>query len=235
MEQKIKAAAFFSGKIAEEYDKRAKENLPILEGMYFTIHLALKELPDNAQILSVGTGTGNEIFFMAERFANWHFTCVEPSEAMAEILKEKVKAANLENRVTILQGFLEDFSLDIEFDCALCLLVSHFIIKPKQRNQFFQRIFAALKDNAIFVNTEISSDMKSEEFKSLLPVWINLQKRAGLNDELVKEHIIESMGKSYIVSSNSKIAKILETSGFISSALLYRSIFINTWISRKKV
>lgn len=228
-----KTVSFFSGKVASEYDERAKRNAPLIDGMYYTIYLALKDLAPNAQILSVGTGTGNEIFYLAQKFPNWNFTCIEPAKQMAEILQEKIEAAKLKDRISVFNGYVDDFNGKSNFDGALCLLVSHFIIKPKERIAFFISIAANLKPNGILVNADISADMKSAEFEELLPVWLNMQRQSGLNDEMVKEHILAGMGKAYAVSSNRKIERILIRAGLEKCALLYRSIFINAWISKK--
>ena len=64
---------------AAGYDKQWAGMAPIREALYLLLDALFIDLPADARILCVGTGTGAEIAHMAEGFPGWRFTALDPS------------------------------------------------------------------------------------------------------------------------------------------------------------
>lgn len=77
---------------AAHYDKQWNKTSPIRDGLLFLLEAVFADLPENAHILSIGTGTGEELAYLAKRFPNWRFTAVEPSGEMLNVLSSWVNS-----------------------------------------------------------------------------------------------------------------------------------------------
>ena len=53
---------------ASSYDEQWSKTAPIRDGLLFLLEAVFSTLPANARILSVGTGTGAELAYLAKRF-----------------------------------------------------------------------------------------------------------------------------------------------------------------------
>lgn len=227
-------ASFFTGKIANEYDLRASRTKPVMDAIYFSIYLILKDMKENSEIICVGAGTANEVIFLADKFPKYKFTCIEPAPEMVEIIKNKVKQHGIEGRVNIFNGYLNDFHNETKFDCALSLLVSHFFVDEEKRKNYFSEIKHYLKSDGILINADIAADMQSADFDRLLDIWVNFHMQSGLNAENVKDYVIDGMNKNYAVISPEKVQNILISAGFNKPVLFYRNILINAWVSSRE-
>ena len=80
----------FNKSHAASYDDQWRKLSPMMEGMHFLVRILLKDLPENANILCVGAGTGAEIMALAHTFPKWKFTAVEPAGAMLDECRNKI-------------------------------------------------------------------------------------------------------------------------------------------------
>ena len=69
---------------AAGYDQQWARQAPIRDCLHFSLESVFSELPDNAHLLCVGAGTGQELLYLAARYPQWRFTAVEPSSAMMQ-------------------------------------------------------------------------------------------------------------------------------------------------------
>jgi tRNA (cmo5U34)-methyltransferase len=78
-------------------------------------------------LLVVGAGGGAEIERFLPRNPGWKITGVDPSQQMLAQAQAKVAAFNLGDRVTLVQGTIEQLAPEMRFDAATCLYVLHFL------------------------------------------------------------------------------------------------------------
>ncbi|MDD3446476.1 MAG: class I SAM-dependent methyltransferase [Zavarzinia sp.] len=117
----------FSDAAAEDYDRRIARMAPGYDlALELVVALAHCCFPANARVLLAGSGTCAELLALAAAGPGWRFTAVEPSAAMMAMAREKVAAAGLGDRVTLVEAMLDDAPL-VEHDAALCALVMHFV------------------------------------------------------------------------------------------------------------
>ena len=96
----------FDKNFAEKYDEQYEKMNAITDHMYFLIELILQDLPENARILCVGAGTGKEIIYLAERFPNWQFVAVEPSQSMLAVCQSKLEKYGFDKKCETVHGYV---------------------------------------------------------------------------------------------------------------------------------
>src|SRR5689334_5198092 len=75
------------------------------------------------ELLVVGVGGGAEIERLLPNNPGWRLSGVDPSRDMLTLAEAKVEQLSLRERVTLLQGTVEDLATEARFDAATCLFV----------------------------------------------------------------------------------------------------------------
>lgn len=78
-------------------------------------------------ILVIGVGGGAEIERFLPHHPGWKITGVDPSQQMLAQAQARVAAFDLGERVTLVQGTIEQLAPELRFDAATCLYVLHFL------------------------------------------------------------------------------------------------------------
>ncbi|QBD75555.1 class I SAM-dependent methyltransferase [Ktedonosporobacter rubrisoli] len=78
-------------------------------------------------ILVVGAGGGAEVERFLPHNPGWKITGVDPSQQMLALAQAKVDQLKLADRVTLLEGTVEQLKSEARFDAATCLYVLHFL------------------------------------------------------------------------------------------------------------
>lgn len=226
------ASIFFDQKFSESYDERNRNLSPIFKNLHFLIGLVLADLPDNAHVLCVGVGTGEEIVALSGAHPGWQFTGVEPSAAMAGICRNKIQESGLADRCTIFNGYLSDTDEGTHYDAVLCLLVTHFITDHDERQSMFNDMYVRLKPGGYLINADISDDMVSPEFQSILGKWKMMHRSSGASEQNL-EHMEKALATQASVVSKNKMENFLRTAGFTLPVQFFQSLLIRAWYSKK--
>lgn len=222
---------FFTKEHAQRYDERNSKLAPISASMHFLIGLLLKDLPVRSKILCVGAGTGAEILFLASIFPEWTFVALEPSLSMLDICRERVKNAGLADRCEFVHGYVQDLSTQTDFDAALSLLVAHFV-KRDERVGFYRGITDRLRSGGYLVNTEISFDLNSVEFPSMLKGWEAVQTRMGATPEMLAS-LPKQLKEMLTVLSPHETETLIRQSGIDLPIRFFQALMICGWYGKK--
>lgn len=217
---------------AAGYDAQWAKTQPVRDCLYLLLESALAELPSEANILCIGVGTGAELAHLAKRRPEWKFTAVEPSGGMLEVCRRLAEREGFSDRCIFHEGYLASLVSEREFDAATCFLVSQFILDSTARIEFFREIFERLKSGGILASTDLSSDVESSEYETLLRVWMNMMSASGISSEG-----IDRMRKAYAndvgVLPPSKVEIIIQAGGFESAVQFFQAGLIHGWLSRR--
>jgi len=77
--------------------------------------------PATAEILDVATGTADVALAVARAFPEARLTGLDPSAGMLEVGRQKVTAAGLDDRVTLVQGDAQQMPFDDDRFAAACI------------------------------------------------------------------------------------------------------------------
>lgn len=230
--QNQQSSIVFDQERASSYDQRIAKLAPIIDALHLLIRIVLSELPADARILCVGAGTGSELIYLAQTFPQWQFTALEPAKPMLDICRQRAAESGIASRCTFHEGYLDSLPASQSFDAATCLLVSHFIMQPEERRNFFSQIASRLRPNGYLVSSDIVSDMSTSAYQNLLEVWVQMLRYSEMPAEEVKK-FRASYGRDVAVLPPFEVQSIIASSGFNTPVLFFQALLIHAWYARK--
>ncbi len=222
---------FFNNEAAGRYDERNNKLSDISGCLHFLITLALKDLPVRSRVLCVGVGTGAEILSLSRAFPEWTFVALDPSIAMLDICRERLKDADVADRCEFVHGHTQDLPSAPDFDAALSILVAHFV-KHDDRLNFFRQMTDRLKSGGYLINAEISFDLNSAEFPSMLKNWEAVQTLMGATPESLAT-LPEQLKELLTVLPPSETESLLRQSGIDLPVRFFQALMICAWYGKK--
>ena len=216
---------------AKFYDERNLQLAPIAENMHFLIRLILQKAPVRAHVLCVGVGTGAEILSLSKAYPKWTFVGVDPSEGMLDVCRERLANAGVLSRCELIHGYVQDLPAGENFDAALSILVAHFV-KPADRLNFYRAICMRLRAHGVFINTEISFDLNSPEFPSMLNNWQAVQAIMGATPESLANLAVQLRDMLSVISP-ADTEKLLRESGIGLPVRFFQAFMISGWYGLK--
>lgn len=222
----------FNRERASSYDKMSAKLAPIRDSLHFLIRTVLSDLPANARILCVGAGTGAELLYLAQAFPNWQFTAVDPAIPMLDICRQRAEESGIASRCTFHAGYLDSLPESDSFDAATALLVSHFIMQPAERRNFFHQIALRLQPQGYLISSDNAYDLSSPTYPSILEIWLGMMKSAGIPDDEL-EKVRDAYGRVVAVLPPSEVASIITAGGFDAPVLFFQNLLIHAWYARR--
>lgn len=222
---------FFTKDLAQTYDQKNANLAAIAENMHFLIRLLLKNLPAQSHILCIGVGTGAEILSLAQAFPQWTFVGVDPSASMLEVCQDRLKKAGIENRCQLIHGYVQDAPTGENFDAVLSILVGHFV-KREERLSFLTNMTSRLKKGGYLINTEISFDLHSPEFSSMLENWKTVQSLMGATPESLA-NLPQVLKEILTVLAPQDVEAKLRQSGITLPVRFFQAFMISGWYGQK--
>jgi tRNA (cmo5U34)-methyltransferase len=110
--------------------------------------------------------------------------------------------------------------------------VSHFFLRPEERRNFFRQIAARLRPGGYLVSADLTSDMATAAYKSLLAVWLRLLKSAEIPLAEV-EKFRSSYGRDVAILPPQEVEAIIAASGFEVPVLFLQTGLIHAWYATR--
>ena len=222
---------FFTKEASLAYDEKNSRLAAIADCMHFLVRLVLHGLPPRARILCVGVGTGAEVLSLASLFPEWTFVGLDPSAEMLEVCAERLKNAGVLPRCELLHGYVHDAPAGESFDAALSILVGHFVNR-EERLGFYRNMTSRLRKGGVLVNTELSYDLGSTEFPSMLKSWEQVQKLMGATAESLAS-LPKVLSDTLTVLPASETEALLRQSGIALPVRFFQAFLIAGWYGAK--
>lgn len=216
---------------AASYDETWAKLSPMRDGILFLASILFRDLPRDARLLCVGSGTGQELLALARVFPDWRFVAVEPSKSMLDVCRRNAEKAGIAARTEFHEGYLSSLPPTKPFDAATALLVSQFLLDKNDRQKFFEEGRSRLKPGGILVNSDLTSPETSAQYASLMDAWVGALMYTGIPKEQA-EKTSSAWGKHVSVVKRGEIEAILSASGLETPTLFYQSLFIQGWFSK---
>lgn len=223
----------FNGEWSNEYDDTAPKIIPAYQSIYeLTQHLLRDRLDKEAKILVAGAGTGKEIIDCSLNNPHWCFTGFDPAEAMLSIAIKKVAAASLEDRISLVNGLIDNV-VEKDFDAATSILVMHFLPDDGTKYNFLKGIADKLKPGATFVLVDLEGDTGSDEYSAFNAAWKNQQIfTRGENDRVSEEFILREREVHFIPQK--RIESLLEEVGFLKICKFFKAYLFGGYVAQKR-
>ena len=218
---------------ARVYDERNRPLAPISDNMHFLIRLVLEDLPTRAHVLCVGVGTGAEILSLSTAFPQWTFVGVDPAIGMLDVCRERLSQAGVLSCCELIHGYVHDVPPGENFDAVLSILVAHFVNREDRLN-FYQAMVSRLRISGILINTEISFDLDSQEFPSILKHWAAVQALMGASPESLA-NLSVMLRDMLSVISPLETETLLRQSGIDLPIRFFQAFMIAGWYGVKKI
>ncbi len=216
---------------ASGYENQQKKLAPIRDGLHFLLESVLAELPKNARILCVGLGTGAELIYLAKQFPSWSFTAVEPSGKMLAVCRQQAEHEGLLSRCYFHEGYLETLPMMEKHDAATCFMVSQFILDNKARSEFFAAIASRLSSKGILASADLSADVGSHEYNSLIRAWMNMLFSANVPPDAL-ERTRTAWANDVAILPPKDIESIIKAGGFERPVEFYQAGLVHAWFSK---
>ncbi|VDG96599.1 Trans-aconitate methyltransferase [Lysinibacillus sphaericus] len=215
---------------ATEYDRGIRRTLPTYDGLIRLSNTALRlRAGENAEVLVIGAGGGNELLEFAEHNPTWALTAVDPSEPMLKEARAKVEERFEPDRVDYVVGSSGDVNAKNLFDAASCLLVLHFIDNVQEKLTFLQEIRLRLKTGAPFVIACMAGDRNDPTFDELFGLWRQSWiDRSSLSEAQVLE--MEKTVRALSFISCDEIEGLLREAGFGNITQFFQTTFFSGWL-----
>jgi tRNA (cmo5U34)-methyltransferase len=221
-------------KQASSYDQQWSKMAPINDALHLLTSTVLSELPPKASILCVGAGTGAEILALAQTFPEWHFTAVEPSPAMLDVLRRRAEEHGISSRCVFHPGYLDSLPSNGSFDAATAFLVSQFILERHVRSTFFQSIAKRLCPEGVLVSSDLAGDLAAMECRELLGLWFRVMTGSGTPPSAERiERMREAYSRDVAVLPPRDVRDIITRGGFDSPVLFFQAGMIHAWYAKR--
>lgn len=150
---------------------------------------------------------------------------------MLDVCRERLKEAGVLDRCELINGYVQDAPAGENFDAALSILVAHFV-KREDRPAFYQNIQQRLKAGGYLVSAEISFDLDSAEFPSMLENWKSVQTLMGATPEQL-EALSAMLRDTLCVLSASETESLIRSSGISLPVRFFQSFMVSGWYGKK--
>lgn len=223
---------FSTQEAAQSYDVKKSKLTRISDCLHFLMSLVLKDLPAKSRILCVGVGTGDEILSLAHTFPEWTFVALDPSLAMLDVCSERIKSAGVADRCELFHGYVQDLPAEWKFDAVLSVLVAHFV-KRDERSTFFRQMSDHLQKDGYLINAEISFDLDSVEFSSMLKNWQAVQMVMGAKSESLAD-LPRQLKDVLTIIPPKETEALIRQSGINQPVQFFQALMICGWYGKKQ-
>ncbi len=174
-----KNRVFFNEKI-DEYDQTHATYMNTKNELTYN-------LPENVtNILDLGVGTGLELIELFKKYPNAKVTAIDISENMLERLKQR----EFGDKITIVRGNFFDVDFGSNYDAVISTSALHHFLK-NDKLVLYKKIYDALKDGGIFLNSDKIVETNQEELNAVLNYEEKISYSKHIDTPLSIEHEVE--------------------------------------------
>lgn len=222
----------FESEYGAHYDRLIRRIVPGYEDLFAQILAFLWEtLPERAELLVVGAGSGSELLSFGTRRPGWSFLGVEPSEQMAAIVTERVDAAGLAGRIRLHRGYASDLPPGPRFDGATLDLVLHFLPDDGAKQSLLRDIATRLRPGAPFVLVDGHGEPGSSGFERLMAAWMRYLKIRGMSEDDLATYRGEVDAGVHFIGER-RLLELCRAAGFGEPVCFFRSMVFGGWAMR---
>ncbi len=222
----------FDAEYGAQYDTLIRQVVPGYDDLHLSVLAVFSTLPEAAEVLVVGIGSGAELVTLGRGGRGWRITGVEPSEQMIAIATERVRRAAVNGRVRIHHGYVDGLPPEPAFDAATLVCVLHFLPDDGAKLGLLRAIAERLRPGATFVLVDGYGAPGTDEFARMWNGWmalIPLKGLAGADLDDYRRQVEE--GVHFIPGE--RVAELLGQAGFTAVRQFYRGFVFGGWVATR--
>ena len=232
-EKKFDAAEHFSEKLATVYDERIREIIPGYELMHeIAQHLLEENTKKKATILVAGVGTGHETIAYAQSRTEWKFVGFDPSKEMIAAAREKINPLEIQNRIKLVQGTIEDIRQESSFDGAASILVMQFLPDNGEKQTYLHEISKRLRVGAKIIIIDLEGIKYSEDYNILIAAW-KAHQSSTRKDKKQIDRDFDHVDKNLEFVPEERLRELLKNAGFSNIHKFYKSLLFGGYMATK--
>ena len=221
----------FHDQRAKRYDDTVRKVIPGYETLHAMAQFLLEDmLGDNAHLLIVGIGTGEEVERLAPQHPGWRFTGVDPSQAMLDQARERLGQAGLLARTDMVCGTLDNLESSKRFDAATCLLVMHFLPDDGAKESLLSGIAKHLKPGGPLLLADLHGTSDSPRFARMLAAWTRWQLAHNI-DPVEVEKGLKHVARDIHFVAETRLFKLLHHAGFATVEHFHQAFLFGGWLA----
>lgn len=204
------AKDFNHPKVVEKYDEHIRCLIPGYELVHLQIQSFLKvKLSPHAKILIAGCGTGYELEYLLKTFPEANFVAFDPSEEMIRNAQRRFQHKKDSSRIKFIVGDTSSLTAyKNQFDVALDILVSHFLVATEKK-RYFKEIFNSLNDQGFLISYDLMKFQNPVQIQQLQ----HLTQSLGLSEKQ-SEAMVERLDDDFHLITIDDMQQLLRNSGF---------------------
>jgi tRNA (cmo5U34)-methyltransferase len=175
-----------------------------------------------------------EIAEFAPLSPDWSFHGIDPSAKMLSLARKKISAKKIQNKISLIQGYVEDLPDKEGFDGATCILVMHFLKDDGAKLDLLTSINRRLKPGAPLVLVDGCGKPGSRSFKENLKAWKQYPATHGLEPDYVEKSFSKTILKMVQFVPESRILGLLKEAGFANVFKYYSGFLYSGWTAYKR-
>ena len=222
----------FDAEYGAGYDTLIRQVVPGYDDLHTAVLAVLEPVPDGAEVMVVGVGSGSELVTLGRARPGWRLTGVEPSEQMIRITQARVERALIEDRVAIHQGYVDDLPLAATFEAATLVCVLHFMPDDGTKLALLRSIAARLRPGAPLVLVDLHGEPGTPEFEFSWRGWMEFIRWKGLTGTELDAYRSQVEEGVHFVAEK-RVAELLTEAGFRDPASFYRAFAFGGWLATR--
>lgn len=230
-------AAFFDfdAEYGNKYEVTIRKIFPAYDNLYAAMNALLQNLlGEKADVLVVGAGGGKELLTFGGSNPRWTFTGVDLSEQMVQHAKRKIAASDIEGRVELHVGRLEDMSETHLYDGATCILVMHFVPDDGGKESLLRSIANRLKPGAPLLLVSINGDPHGAEFQ----IYFHALKRklslsSSMSDQEAESVLNHALNEMHFCTKE-RMNELMASTGFSTQHHFFADLQFDGWLAFRR-
>lgn len=203
---------------AEAFDKQVLKNIPCYNQMLEALINAIPDKKESPKILDLGCGTGNITKKVLERFPKAQVTCLDLSENMILIAKDKL--AEYDN-VEYIVGDFTEVEITEKYDAIISSLALHHIPNDEEKQAMYKDIYQVLEKGGVFYNADVIKANSTYNNELNDKIAIQDMKDNGVTEEEIAEHK-EKRDANDIPTTMYNHIKMLDNVGFQEIDIIWK-------------
>ena len=224
----------FDGEYGRGYDELARQVIPAYEQIFrATAALFENELPSDARVLVVGSGTGTEVATFGAAQPRWTIIGVDPSAEMVRMTERRADELGLDDRVMIVHGFARDLPLTPPYDAATIINVLHFLEDDGDKADLLTSVAERTRSGGLLALVDLHGDPTSDEFRFLMKGWEGFMRHQGLRGT-AQEEFLSRLRRGIVYVPGERLIELCSAASWRLEVTYYRAFLYGGWLLRKQ-